>query len=163
MDQVTYFSSLYKVNQHMSQFSMLFIFMSKYKVPWIFKWQYNIVNNIVIRQYFVKWWDAFKQQYIIDQVKQKFPVQVPAPVQQITALFQVQQNPVRLGSPSSSSKPTEFKSKSKSKNSELLIVAKLILVKAQAINEEESDGSNDFANSKASTSKDPYGSQSQDT
>ena len=60
MDQVTYFSSSYKITSHMSQFPVLFLFMSKYKVPWIFKWQYNIANNIVNRQYFIKWWDGFK-------------------------------------------------------------------------------------------------------
>ena len=66
-----------------------------------------------------------------------------------------------MGSPSSSSIPVKSKSKSKLENSELLRVAKLLLAKAHATSEDESNGSNDSANSEALTNKDPYGSQSQ--
>ena len=52
--------------------------MSNYKVSWIFKWQYNLSNNIVSRQHFVKWWNAFQAHCIIDQVQQEFPVNMHA-------------------------------------------------------------------------------------
>ncbi|KAL7179660.1 hypothetical protein ACSBR1_042962 [Camellia fascicularis] len=105
--------------------SMLLIFISKYKVPWIFKWQYAISDNLAIRQHFVKWWDNFKPQRIIDQVQEEFPVNLNAPT---SAMVKAQQNPiasvtqgtqgspippVRLGSPTTSfSKPKSSKSKS---------------------------------------------------
>ena len=59
---------------------------------------------------------------------------------------------------------SKSKLRSKSDNNELLRVANLLLAQAQAqasINE-ESDGSNSSTVSEASTSKDTYGSQSQD-
>ncbi|KAI8014908.1 Protein SHOOT GRAVITROPISM 6, partial [Camellia lanceoleosa] len=36
-------------------FPWLLHFMAKYKVLWIFKWQYSLSNNIVSRQHLVKW------------------------------------------------------------------------------------------------------------
>ena len=154
--------------------------MSKYKVHWIFKWQYNIVNNIVIRQYFVKWWDSFKHQRIIDQVKQEFSIVIPTPIQQ-SPIAPIQQksttsvsqtySTVRLGSPSSNIKTSKSKSKTKSNktellkdNTELLRVVNLLLAQVQAKStiKEESDGSTDSEASEASTSKDPYESRSQD-
>ncbi|XP_057481953.1 uncharacterized protein LOC130768858 [Actinidia eriantha] len=181
MDQVTYFSSKYKVTNHLSQFPSLLLFMSKYKVPWIFKWQYNIANNIVIRQHFVKWWDAFKHYRIIDQVKLEFPVLVPTPiptpVKQIpTASSQPTPDPqqgystVNLGSPSSSHRTSKSK-KSKSKkiefiqdNTELLRVANLLLAQVQAqaqsaVKEEsESDSSNCSTAQSEPNNNNPYAS-----
>ena len=108
---------------------------------------------------------------------------IPTPIQQ-SPIAPIQQKPttslnqsystVRLGSPSSIIKTSKFKSKTKSKKvellkdeTELLRVANLLLaqVLAQSIVKEESDGCNDSTDSEAletSTSKDPYGSQSQD-
>lgn len=64
--------------------------MSKYTVPWIFKWQYSLSNDIVSHQHFVKWWDAFKAHCIIKQVQQEFPVNIHAPT---PAMVKSQQNP----------------------------------------------------------------------
>ena len=80
-------------------------FISKYKVPWILKWQYNIVTpkytetfelqrteikavvinhgqtDMVTRQFFVKWWDKFNHERIIGQVKKEFPISTVTPTQ----------------------------------------------------------------------------------
>ncbi|GFY92656.1 hypothetical protein Acr_08g0010520 [Actinidia rufa] len=155
--------------------------MGKYKVPWIFKWQYNIVNRIVIRQHFVKWWDAFKHPRIIEQVKLEFPVLVPAPVKQVAsassilaqATIKSSYSTAHLDCPSSRAKSSKSKtkhSKTKSKtqdNTELLRVANLLLAQvqaqAQATVKEESSGSNSTtAQSAQSESPNPYGSQAQD-
>ncbi|GFY97937.1 hypothetical protein Acr_12g0004780 [Actinidia rufa] len=160
--------------------------MAKYKVPWIFKWHYNIANRLVIRQHFVKWWDAFKHPRIIDQVKLEFPVLVPAPVKQVppapaSSIKQMPAAPAapkstystaNLDSPSSSSKPSKAKSsKSKSKtpefiqdNTELLRVANLLLAQVQAqaqsaIKEESASSNDSTAQSAQSESPDPYGPQ----
>ena len=69
---------------------------------------------------------------------------------------------VTQGSPTSSPKPSKSKSKNKSDNSELIRVAKLLLAKAQALEEEESENSKESVKSEAFTSKDPYASQFQD-
>jgi len=73
-------------------------FISKYKVPWIVKWQYKLVTpkveevffclesssstsvihhsqiDIVVRQVFSKWWDKFNIDRIIGQVTKEFPL-----------------------------------------------------------------------------------------
>ncbi|GFY87526.1 hypothetical protein Acr_05g0011650 [Actinidia rufa] len=161
--------------------------MAKYKVPWIFKWQYNIANRIVIRQHFVKWWDASKHPRIIDQVKLEFPVLAPAPVKHVP-VKQVPAAPAappaaptlsysmaKLDCPSSSSRPNKPKSsKSKSKtpefiqdNTELLRVANLLLAQVQAqaqsaVNEESASSNSSTAQSAQSESPNPYGSLAQD-
>ena len=172
-DQVTVFSTQYKVTDHYSHFPCLLLFMAKYKVPWIFKWQYNITNRIVTRQHFVKWWDAFKHPRIIDQVKLEFPVLVPTPVKQVPAVPAVAKSgysTAKLDSPSSSSKTSKPKTKSsknKSKtsefiqdNTELLRVANLLLaqVQAQSVKEESASSNSSTAQSAQSKSPNPYGS-----
>ncbi|GFY95643.1 hypothetical protein Acr_10g0010280 [Actinidia rufa] len=185
-DQVTIFSTQYKVTEHYSHFPCILLFMAKYKVPWIFKWQYHIYNNIVIRQHFVKWWDAFKHPRIIEQVKLEFSALVPRPVKTVTtapAVPKSEHSTAQLDSPSSStktSKPKSSKTKSakvkssappvNKDNSELLRVANLLLAQVQAQNqsavnkdEASSNSSNSStAQSAHSASPDPYGSQFQD-
>ncbi|GFZ19188.1 hypothetical protein Acr_27g0009270 [Actinidia rufa] len=180
-DQVTYFSTKYKVTEHYSHFPSLLLFMAKYKVPWIFKWQYNIANHIVIRQHFVKWWDAFKHPRIIEQVKLEFPVLVPSPVKQVApsssviapASVKSSYSTAQLDCPSTSNKSSKSKTKSsKTKsttqdNTELLRVANLLLAQVQAqaqskVKEESSSSNSTTAQSAQSESPDPYGSQAQD-
>jgi hypothetical protein len=139
--------------------------MAKYKVPWIFKWRYNISENIVTRQFLVKWWDKFNQQRIIDQVKIEFPVKVPTPVN--IPVRQVQQSQasvptastIRLGSPAaSSSGPSKVKGKSKPSCSELLKLAQQLLAQAS---QTEDDGSSEES-ATATSRRDPYSSLFQD-
>ncbi|KAI8568006.1 hypothetical protein RHMOL_Rhmol02G0164800 [Rhododendron molle] len=167
MDQVNYFATISKVTNHTSQFPALLRFVSKYKVPWILKWRYNIEDRTVIRQYLVKWWGSYNHQKIIDQVMLEFPVKVPTPVKIPTPLQQVQpvkqEDPlvqtdsptvsnIRLNSPAQrSSRP----SKSKTKCSQLLMLAQQLI--AQASQEEE-----DSSSEGSTTDKNPYGSAFQD-
>ncbi|KAI8571495.1 hypothetical protein RHMOL_Rhmol01G0124300 [Rhododendron molle] len=90
LDQVNYFATINKVTDHTSQFPALLLFVSKYKVPWILKWRYNIEDRTVIRQYLVKWWGSYNHQKIINQVMLEFPVKVPTPVKISTPVKQVQ-------------------------------------------------------------------------
>ena len=84
-----------KINSHVP---MHLAFISKYKVPWIVKWQFNIFTpnhvesyslpgsniihdiiyhsqiDMVSRQVFTKWWDKFNHDRIITQVKKEFPL-----------------------------------------------------------------------------------------
>ena len=87
---------------------------------------------------------------------QQIPIATVKPLTQVTRKSNTQ---VTQGSLASSSKPSKSKSKNKSDNNELLRVAKLLLAKAQASDEEESENSEESINS---TSKDPYASQFQD-
>ena len=87
---------------------MALAFISKYKVHWIVKWQYNIVTpqysetfelpgtnvkasiinhgqtDMVTRQIFTKWWDKFNHERIIGQVKKEFPIVNSIPVTPIS-------------------------------------------------------------------------------
>ena len=188
MDQVNYFASQFKVNAHSSQFPILLIFISKYKVPWIFKWQYSLSNNIVARVHFVKWWDSFKHPRIIEQVKQEFPVKVPTPVKQIPVapIQQVPMDPYQSSKlapttssqsksrRSSSSKP-KGKARSSSPDSKDLLKMFNQFIKAQAqakakaqgeesTQDEESteDEAQGSEASVESSSQKPYAFQSQD-
>ena len=40
-------------------FRIEFIFMSKFKIPWIFKWSYGKEDGLLFRSHSVKWWDKF--------------------------------------------------------------------------------------------------------
>ncbi|KAI8547564.1 hypothetical protein RHMOL_Rhmol07G0206100 [Rhododendron molle] len=159
-NQVNMFSTMFKVNQHTSQFPVLMLFMIKYKVPWIVKWKYQLFNNIVSRQYLVKWWGQYNHQKIINQVQLEFPTTVKTPAQQTLAqlVHSDKQEPdsptvstIRLGSPAPGpSKQT----KSKKKCSQLLMLSQQLI--AQASQEEEDDSSDE------SVASNPYGSTFQD-
>ena len=186
MDQVNYFSSQFKVNAHNSQFPILLLFISKYKVPWIFKWQYSLSNNILARVHFVKWWDTFKHPRVIEQVKAEFPVKVPTPVKQspIAPIQQVPMDPYQSSklapassSQSKSTRPSSSKSKVKAKssspNSEDLLkmfnqfIKAQAQAKAEAQDEKSTEGSAEDEDqcseaSVGSSSKSPYEYQSPD-
>ena len=166
MDQVNYFASQYKINAHQSQFPILLLFTSKYKVPWIFKWQYSLSNNIL----------------------QEFPVKVPTPVKPITTvpIQQVPLDPYQSSkqipaassqSKSKSSRPSSSKSRGKAQTSSptsedlLKMFSQFIKAQAQAKAEAQSEKSTEESpedeaqSSEASvdsSSKKPYEFQSQD-
>ncbi|XP_028100602.1 uncharacterized protein LOC114299969 isoform X1 [Camellia sinensis] len=119
---INYFASVYPFTTYQQQFPLLLIFISKYKIPWIFKWHYGIDDNIIIRQHTVKWWVKFNVPRILEIVQEEFPPDQCAPT---PALTKAQQNPtaaisqgsqpslspVNLGSPSSSGSKPKSKSK----------------------------------------------------
>ncbi len=46
---------------------------SKYKIPWILKWQYKNDGDILARHFLVKWWDKFSVERIIKFINEEFP------------------------------------------------------------------------------------------
>ena len=126
LDQVNYFSTVFSFTPQQREFPQLLIFISKYKIPWIFKWQYGISGKVIQRLHKVKWWNNFKIQRIVDIVQTEFPINIHAPTPAMVKAHQIptapvtkgsQLPPVNLGSPSSSSsKPKSSKSKIKSKS-----------------------------------------------
>lgn len=74
--QVTFksFIAKYKMSLEDLCFPPLLHFIAKYKIPWILKWQYEIDKGLLVRQFFVKWWDKFQHERIISQVNIEFPI-----------------------------------------------------------------------------------------
>ena len=44
-----------------------------YRIHWISMWNYAINNNLLDREFLVKWWDSLRINQIIDQVHKDFP------------------------------------------------------------------------------------------
>lgn len=136
IEQINYFATVFPFTPHQRTFPLLLIFISKYKILWIFKWHYGIVDNIVIRQHSVKWWDKFTVHRIVEIVQAEFPIDqlvlTPATVKaQQTPTAAITQGsqlpPINLGSPSSSG----FKPKSKVKSAQTSAKSKSKAVAAQ--------------------------------
>ena len=103
IDHVAIFKFQFKVSQNLSDFPELFLFMAKYKVPWIFKWQYCKIDNLIIRQHFVKWWASFDHNKTIGFVQKEFPVRIPTPINTAKLMTQAgpsQASPTQLLNPS---------------------------------------------------------------
>ena len=58
-------------------FKIEFIFMFKYKLPWIFKWSYGKEDGLLFRSHSVKWCDKFA----IDRVQKAMKNEFPSPAQ----------------------------------------------------------------------------------
>lgn len=129
IELINYFAAVFPFTTHQRQFPPLLIFISKYKLPWIFKWHYRIDDNIIIRHHSVKWWPKFNLLRIIEIVQEEFPINqcaptpsmIKAPQNPTAAISQGSQPslpPINLGSPSSSG------SKAKSSKSKLVQLTK---------------------------------------
>ena len=44
-----------------------------YKIHWISMWNYTINNNLLDREFLVKWWDSFRINKVINQIHKDFP------------------------------------------------------------------------------------------
>ena len=64
---------MYKCTEYNNRFPPILLFCVKYKVSWIVKWSYQIKDNILIRNFAVKWWDNFDRDRIIKFVFDEFP------------------------------------------------------------------------------------------
>lgn len=71
-EALIHFSKMYKCSEYNSIFPLILLFCAKYKVPWIVK--YQIKNNILIRNFAVKWWDKYNRDKIIKFVFDEFPI-----------------------------------------------------------------------------------------
>ena len=68
-----HFVKRYKCTEYNSRFPTILQFCAKYKIPWIVKWSYQIKDNILIRNFAVKWWDNYDRDIIIHFVYKEFP------------------------------------------------------------------------------------------
>ena len=76
-DALRYFSSRHQASTHDSQFPAILHMTVMYRIHWISKWNYVINNNLLDREFLVKWWDSLRINQIIDQIHKDFlpPVQ----------------------------------------------------------------------------------------
>ena len=72
-DAFRYFSSRYNATTHGSQFPAILHMTAMYKIHWISMWKYTINNNLLNREFLVKWWDSLRINQIIDQIHKDFP------------------------------------------------------------------------------------------
>ena len=141
---------------------LLALFMTKYKVPLILRWNYQVEAKEVYRQRMVKWWDKFDHQKIIEVVLHDFPIaaaQGPAiaaqtaqalPATQPSKALPQDQDPHNIQSlsdisPSPSLKgaasSSEPKSSSKKKQNRLDL-AQQLLAEAALLQQDDSDSGN---------------------
>ena len=81
-DALQYFSSRFQASGPNSQFPVIFHMTIKYRIHWINMWSYTICNNLLNREFFVKWWDSLKIDPIISQLNKDFPPQVQKAIAQ---------------------------------------------------------------------------------
>jgi hypothetical protein len=61
----------FKTHDYGSKFPLILHFVRKFKIPWILKWQYIIMDAKVERHWYVKWWDKYTQvEIIVNNVKE---------------------------------------------------------------------------------------------
>ena len=106
--------------------------MVKYKVPWIVKWSYQIKENILIRNFAVKWWDNYDRDRIVKFVYDEF-----------LEVKQVKDKP-------SSSIPNLLKGKSPK---ELAEICRLAAIQCQSASASASGKGKSPASSKGSTTE----------
>ena len=102
----------------------------------------------MVRQFYVKWWDSFNHQRIINAVQMEFPCQPIIPVQA-----------VQVTKKSSQSSMDTSLAKSK-KSQQLKDLAKQLLLQAEAEDEDycSPTSSNESTNSHQVNTSDPYSS-----
>jgi hypothetical protein len=66
--KVSLFKDHFKIDAYGSKFPPILHFVKKYKIPWILKWQYVIVEDILERHWYIKWWDKFLTDNIVKNV-----------------------------------------------------------------------------------------------
>ena len=72
-DALRYFSSRFQVDKHSSQFPAILLMTIQYKIHWISMWNYAINQNLLDREFFMKWWDKFRPTNIISKLHNDFP------------------------------------------------------------------------------------------
>jgi hypothetical protein len=68
VESFTLFTDHFKTNAYGSKFSPILYFAKKYKIPWILKRQYVIVEDKLERHWYIKWWDKFYIDNIVKNV-----------------------------------------------------------------------------------------------
>ena len=72
-DALRYFSSRHNASGHESQFPAILHMKVMYKIHWISMWKYTTNNNLLDREFLVKWWDILRINNIINQIHKDFP------------------------------------------------------------------------------------------
>ena len=72
-DALRYFNSRHNASVHGSQFPAILHVTVMYRIHWISMWNYTINNNLLDREFLVKWWDSLRINQIIDQVHKEYP------------------------------------------------------------------------------------------
>ena len=72
-DALRYFSSRHQASNYGSQFLAILHITVMYRIHWISMWNYTINNNLLDREFLVKWWDSLRIDQIINQVHKDFP------------------------------------------------------------------------------------------
>ncbi|CAL9010817.1 unnamed protein product [Prunus brigantina] len=79
---ITYWTQKTKFTERDLWFSRDLLFITKYRIPWIMRWNYaaNWETRFFSRQFFVKWWDRFEVHRITEYVYRDLPpTPKPAP------------------------------------------------------------------------------------
>jgi hypothetical protein len=75
-EALLHFIKSYKCTEYNSRFPPILLFCAKYKVSWIVKRNYQIKDNILIRNFAIKWFDKYNRDKIIKFVYDEFPTEV---------------------------------------------------------------------------------------
>jgi hypothetical protein len=71
IDAFNSFKTYFKIDDYGSKFAPILHFVRKFKITWILKWQYVIMDDKVERHWYVKWWDKYPQvETIVNNVKE---------------------------------------------------------------------------------------------
>ena len=89
-ETLLHFTKMYKCSEYNSRFPPILLFCTKYKVPWIVKWNYQIKENILIRNFVVKWWDKYNRDRIIKFVYDEFPIKGVKELEDKPSSFSIQ-------------------------------------------------------------------------
>ena len=72
-EALRYFDSRFQASNHGSQFPLILHMTVMYRIHWISMWNYAINNNLLDREFLVKWWDSLHIDQIIKQLHKDFP------------------------------------------------------------------------------------------
>ncbi|KAM1716343.1 hypothetical protein ACFX11_024317 [Malus domestica] len=146
--------------------TLLSLFMAKYKVPWIMKWNYEIETGQVYRARWVKWWHKFDYGKIISLVSSEFLIEhgpMVSPPPTTKALPEIPKNTQSLSniSPSSSLKGKSklsrssktSSSKKKEKSSQLMKMADKLIAEAALLRNDDEEPSLESSNALSQPAK----------
>jgi hypothetical protein len=70
VESFTLFKDRFKTDAYGSKFPPILHFVKRYKIPWILKWQYVIVEDKLERHWYIKWWNKFSIDNIVKNVNE---------------------------------------------------------------------------------------------
>ncbi|CAL2265158.1 unnamed protein product [Prunus armeniaca] len=130
---ITTFSARVKLPERDLFFPTPLLFFTRYKIPWIMKWNYHAdwEKRFFSRHFSVKWWDRFEVHRISEYFYRDFPVLPPKP-----------EPKPKPSSSQSSQISTEGKSRV-----ELRDLAKQLLLQAEAMQDDDEDNESESSSS----------------